>query len=229
MHKKVFAALAIFIMFALSPASCNLAGDIDELRDKAHTHSYAYTVTSTTYPAQSIQTCTCGKTIGVERDTEISDIGPGCGIIFYIASSGFAVTGAGSFTANYLEAAPANTATTLAWASISFNSTNITGTLTAIGTGKENTRLILATDANAPAAKACKDYSNNGKSDWFLPSKDELNEMYKARSHLGISSGYFWSSSQYNLNYAWLQDFFDGFRSDHNKPNDLFVRAIRAF
>jgi hypothetical protein len=71
-----------------------------------------------------------------------------------------------------------------------------------------------------------------GKSDWFLPSKDELNEMYKERTHLGISSGYFWSSSQYNHDVAWYQSLASGSRYYGSGKDDNSygcVRAVRAF
>jgi len=45
--------------------------------------------------------------------------------------------------------------------------------------------LILAIDANAPAAKACYEYNNGGKTDWFLPSLDELMELYIQRAAVG--------------------------------------------
>jgi len=51
---------------------------------------------------------------------------------------------------------------------------------TAIGTGKTNTTLIVGVmgDGNY-AAKLCRDLNLNGYKDWFLPSKDELNMLYK--------------------------------------------------
>jgi hypothetical protein len=192
-----------------------------------HVHNFTWTVTSDTYPAQSMATCTCGET-ETTRDTAVGDTGPGGGIIFYVSTEGFTVTGTGSFTAHYLEAAPANM-TTLAWASSGFTSRHIPGTETDIGTGKANTAIILATDANAPAAKACADYRGGGKDDWFLPSRDELNEMYIACSHLGISSGYFWFSSQYNNLNAWFQNFVNGTQDWRGKDNTYSVRAVRAF
>jgi len=201
----------------------------------AHVHSYVWTVTGTTYPAQSTGTCTgCGETI--TRNTEIGDVGPAGGIIFYVNASGFTVTGTGSFTAYYLEAASINQGTSLAWASSGYTETNIAGTGEAIGTGKANTAAILAIDANAPAAKACADYRGGGKSDWFLPSRYELYEMYIARSHLGISSEYFWSSSQYDDSYASHQNFGSGIQyyyyykyGNYRNGTAISVRAIRAF
>ena len=69
-----------------------------------------------------------------------------------------------------------------------------------------------------------------GKNDWFLPSKDELNEMYNAKTHLGISSGWFWSSSQYSYNTsAWSQYFGDDLQFGNGKDYGFTVRAIRAF
>jgi len=203
----------------------------------SHTHTYVYTVTSISYPAQSIQTCSCGDTTGTARNTIIGDTGPADGIIFYYSEEGFIVTGTDSFTAHYLEASPVNLGA-VAWASPEFIHTSYGGTGNwgdiktgdAIGTGRENTKLILATDANAPAAKSCKDYDRDGKNDWFLPSSYELNEMYKARTHLGISSGYIWSSSQYSLTSALGQRFDDGYAGSVGKFFNVHnVRAVRAF
>ena len=172
---------------------------------------------------------TGGNTGGNNGGTtyKIGDTGPGGGIVFYdkgSVSNGW----------RYLEAAPVNQGTSLKWASYFYESTYITGTESAIGTGKANTAAILAVDGNAPAAKACADYRGGGKSDWFLPSKDELNEMYQARSHLDIS-GLFWSSSQSNPNFfAWVQYFLngydgDGYQNNGSKNDGYDVRAIRAF
>ena len=203
---------------------------------------YVWTVTSTTYPAQSIQICpVCNATKGTARDTIIGDGGPGGGTVFYVADreDGITIQGytgeTGSFdeyTAYYLEATTSNNWRFIAWASSAYASTDITGTGTGIGTGRANTAAILAVDASAPAARACKNYTGGGKDDWFLPSKDELNEIYKA----GIrSSGYYWSSSQDSSNRAWYQNFESGFQFGSNKSTTYVgdviyvVFAVRAF
>jgi len=156
----------------------------------------------------------------------IGDTGPGGGIVFYRNPNGFTITETGE-TANYLEAAPVNQGTNLAWASSRYIAVQIAGT--GVGTGRANTNAILAVDVNAPAASACKNYNGGGKSDWFLPSRDELNAMYKAKNHLGISSGYFWSSSQYHTDNAWGQYFGSGGQGNFDKGFDYYVRAVRAF
>jgi hypothetical protein len=52
----------------------------------------------------------------------------------------------------------------------------------AIGIGYKNSLAIIAAGYSNPAtyaAKLSRDYSGGGKSDWYLPSKDELNQMCK--------------------------------------------------
>ena len=184
---------------------------------------------------------------------DIGDIGPGGGTIFYRSETGFTMTDNNS-TAHYLEAAPADMETMFAWASSSFSSHNLTGTETAIGTGRKNTAIILTVDYNAPAANACNDYENNGKTDWFLPSKDELNELYINKDIIGNLSGGYWnppfgepvlrtsyfsSSQAYIITEEWTYTepwtlFIDDDGNGHwqynvSKSNDLPTRAIRAF
>ncbi|MCL2230571.1 MAG: DUF1566 domain-containing protein [Treponema sp.] len=180
----------------------------------------------------------------------IGDTGPAGGIIFYVAPSGITIQGYGSsgdngyfatYIAYYLEAAPANASgSAMRWASatsllpnLSQNSSDTTDW--AIGRGRMNTAIIIAartfdTVANN-AAKAAAAYSNGGKDDWFLPSREELNQMTIQRSHVGITSGRFWSSSQGSGLYAWGQ-FLNGsgvWDNCHKISDNNNVRAIRAF
>jgi Protein of unknown function (DUF1566) len=100
-----------------------------------------------------------------------------------------------------------------------------------IGSGQVNTNAILAACSDpGTAAKACDTYENNGYSDWFLPSKDELNLMYPQRSFIpDMSSGTYWSSSQYDDNDAYAQDFSTGGQNHISKVGPGYVRAIRKF
>jgi hypothetical protein len=70
----------------------------------------------------------------------------------------------------------------------------------------------------------------NGYSDWYLPSKDELNKLYLNRASIGgfVNTGY-WSSSETSTTNAWLQSFFTGAQISNEKFYGNYVRAIRAF
>jgi hypothetical protein len=103
----------------------------------------------------------------------IGDTGPAGGLIFYLnpnyKSDGW----------KYLEAAPNdspgdNNNYFIPWNNGDFVKTGATET--AIGTGKANTQKIVDIQGNGSyAAKLCSDLTQGGYSDWFLPSKDELN------------------------------------------------------
>ena len=163
----------------------------------------------------------------------IGAAGPGGGKIIYHNHAGFNVTGLG--TCYYLEAAPSNH-DKIKWCNCTdSNLCNVTGaTGTAIGTGKANTAAIIAVHkddtASNNASKAAVAYTGGGKNDWFLPSKDESSEMYKARTHLGISSDWFWTSSQSDDSSAWNQDFDSGYQDEGgSRYSNYNVRVIRAF
>ena len=161
----------------------------------------------------------------------LGDTGPGGGIIFYRSNVGFTMTD-NDETCHYLEAAPADMPTTLTWASSSYANTSIADTGTAIGTGRMNTALILATDADAPAAKACTDYSSGGKTDWFLPSWYELTQLHINGIFIGnLGSARYWSSSQDSAISAFAQAPSEsgGVGTSNKTLSPSLVRAIRAF
>ena len=101
----------------------------------------------------------------------------------------------------------------------------------AIGDGAQNTRDIVAgcTDAGI-AAKRADDLVLGDHSDWFLPSNDELNQMYIQQTAIGgFSADYYWSSSEFDGSNAWIQDFNDGNQFYGNKNYAGYVRPVRAF
>ena len=119
--------------------------------------------------------------------------------------------------------------------------TNISGAQgTVIGTGAQNTIDIEAgcTTANI-AADRCANLSLNGYTDWFLPSKDELNQMYLNKSTINatatanggsvFATTYYWSSSEDGNQLALLQIFDSGIQDNSFKSYAFYVRAIRAF
>jgi uncharacterized repeat protein (TIGR02543 family) len=101
---------------------------------------------------------------------------------------------------------------------------------TAIGTGLQNTHDIIAGCSEASAAKVCHDLSLNGYADWYLPSKDELNQLYVNKTAIGGFNGvYYWSSSEVNASDAWDQNFNDGTQQYFSKFSGDYIRCIRAF
>ena len=164
------------------------------------------------------------KVAAVKTGFKFGEAGPAGGMIFYDKGS---VSGGW----RYLEAAPSDQSSGIQW----FNGNYIDiKTGTAVGSGKANTEAIIAAQGGGNyAAALCKELSINGFSDWFLPSKDELDLMYKNLKKAnsgGFGEGWLWSSSQYH-NYftAWTQRFSDGGQYSVSKVNKYAVRACRAF
>ena len=112
----------------------------------------------------------------------------------------------------------------------------IGGTGTAIGTGKSNTEKIVQVQGQGNyAAKICDNLTIGGYNDWYLPSKDELNELYKNHKTLGgfgydnINTAY-WSSSEFTITRAWNHSFYyTGSQFDIEKNQYRWVRCIRSF
>ena len=87
-------------------------------------------------------------------------------------------------------------------------------------------------NAEAMANDASKHDSNGAKfNDWRLPTKDELNLSYKQRGSIGgwSTSGFYWSSTEFNIGHAWKQVFYDGIQYSADKNSRDGVRAVRAF
>ena len=161
----------------------------------------------------------------------VGDTGPGGGIVFYDAGS---VQSWG----RYLEAAPFGDEVQRTWATGGNQSAAVSGADgTANGTGEQNTADIVAQSGNVAVTSAavyCSELVSGGQSDWFLPSKDELNLMYtnlrSASTPLGgFSSGYYWSSSESGGGSARYQQFLIGFQGDFSKNRTGYVRPVRAF
>jgi hypothetical protein len=102
---------------------------------------------------------------------------------------------------------------------------------TAIGTGNQNTIDIMAGCASGGiAARLCGDLVQGGYSDWYLPSKDELNALYINRVAIGgFANSEYWSSSEVDPYYAWIQNFNGGSQSNFLKVITRSARAIRSF
>ena len=67
--------------------------------------------------------------------------------------------------------------------------------------------------------------------DWRMPTNRELNLMYVNKSEVGgLTDAYYWSSTEYDVNGAWLQDFSNGNQYNASKSGiSSNVRAVRTF
>ena len=147
----------------------------------------------------------------------VGSIGPGGGIVVYDA-------GSLRWWGRYLEARPLKYGRGLVWSGIPTESLYKNDAIGVakrqrinakqIGMGLTNSRLIVEQSNGAPSAAG---YILNrvigGESDWYLPSKDELNVVYNLRAVRKIpqmDTGPYWTSTEAAVTYAWYQLFQDG-------------------
>jgi hypothetical protein len=153
----------------------------------------------------------------------IGDTGPAGGWIFYDK-------GSSSDGWRYLEAASSDQSTGAPWGCYGTLISGADGT--AVGTGEQNTIDIEAGCTTAgTAADICANFSLGGYSDWFLPSKDELDLMYENLTVAGVggvAGSDYWSSSEFNAYDAWGRDFIGGIIYAYKYYTGP-VRAVRAF
>tara|TARA_R110000737_G_scaffold183985_1_gene207462 strand:- start:257 stop:637 length:381 start_codon:yes stop_codon:yes gene_type:complete len=109
-----------------------------------------------------------------------------------------------------------------------------------IGTGAQNTLDVIGSCSwpDTPA-EICSVLSVNGYSDWFLPSKEELNEMFlnrvaitataQANGGNGFITYWYYSSTEHDIESAWALNFDSGNQTEYNKAISCYIRAVRAF
>ena len=234
--------------------------------DIGTTYTITYTVSGLTVATATV-TLTATSCDG-SFTCQVGDIGPGGGRIFYVAPTFFTQASAsGSMcktNCKYLEAAP--TSGTSAWGSTtdsqhiwSGNTNTAIGTTargTAVGTGYANTLAIVGqSSTSSRAATSSRAYRGpNNLSDWFLPSRDEFNQMCKwqkgitgsdltnlgtvctgSAMNTGIGAAGFtnawayWTSTERDATNAQYQYMSNGGQGWDAKTWNFYVRPIRAF
>lgn len=166
-------------------------------------HSAQAIGAATTTPVAPPPSCAEGGTCAV------GDIGPGGGYVFYAAATP-------QPWGQYIEAHPKPVAITLACAQ---NSPQVYTSTGAIGNGLADTKIIASTCTDSLAAKVLA-ATVGGKSDWFIPSKSELDALNGFfGSHADIKSKFtfgpaeLWSSTFTNYksangwHFVYIRDF----------------------
>lgn len=207
--------------------------------------------TGTAYPEEGSYSANWATILYAQwkRSYTVGDVGPTGGYIFYDK-------GSYSDGWRYLEAAPEgwlwlghDPGASFGYYRKSSGSANTTvGTDTSIGSGKANTQALVSVMGKKTfidssglrkslyAAKIASDYTMSVAgvtySDWFLPSKDELHQMYLnlyKQSKGGFSRTYYWSSSESGAEKAWMQYFSNEDPKDSGRNNEFLVRPVRSF
>ena len=222
--------LALIAVFIFSFAECSTSASTETAAAATTAFAEKTAEAETTEPSTAIPETTHSSVAG-NVDYNITDTGPAGGFIFFV-NPNYATDGW-----KYLEAAPGDfpgnkNDYNIQW----YNGSNVdTGaTATAIGTGMPNTQKIINIQGEGSyAAKICFDLTQGGYSDWFLPSKDELNLMYEnlyLKSFGSFKPDGYWSSSEGVAGLAWVQYFDNGLQDSFSKVFGLLrVRAMRAF
>jgi len=98
------------------------------------------------------------------------------------------------------------------------------------GLANSNAIVAQAGEGTTYAAGLARAYTSGGYTDWYLPSKDELNKLYINRVAIGGFTWYFyWSSTEYDSGWALGQNFANGAQVNCEKFSTSIVRAIRVF
>ena len=171
----------------------------------------------------------CSKDDDSKDTIAIGDFHAG-GVIFYLDGTG----------EHGLVCATMDQSTNAEWGCIGTAITEEANGDEAIGTGAQNTEHIeFECQTNGTAADWASSLTLNSFSDWFLPSKDELNQMYINRASINttaIANGgsafvtdIYWNSSQNNPMDSWTQRFSDGDQSTFQKDGVFHVRSVRSF
>jgi hypothetical protein len=244
-------------------------GGLPGISVSASSSGDAFTVSFTTPVALS---STVSKlTIETSKPYSVGGVGSAGGNIFYVSATGFNCGPLFTARCKYLEAAPKTWAAGVLdvkkqWATGTDSSGNAVADVSTIpnedsannssagfGLGYKNSIAIVNQGNGATTgAGAARAYVGGSKSDWYLPTVVELNQMCKWARGIawtsdqtvctggtintgigasGFLEGYYWSASEVAAGFATVQQFGPDVLRQGNtsKSNSNYVRPVRAF
>ena len=92
--------------------------------------------------------------------------------------------------------------------------------------GLANTKALVASPYDHPAAEFAAAARVGGFDDWYLPAIRECRSLSANVPEL-FESSYHWSSTQYSRFCAWMQHFDDGYQFGVGKTSTRRVRLVR--
>ncbi|MDT4813073.1 hypothetical protein FQZ97_460440 [compost metagenome] len=92
--------------------------------------------------------------------------------------------------------------------------------------GLANTRGLVESEHEHPAAQWAAGLEIEGHRDFYLPARRELRLCWVNVPEL-FEKGWHWSSTQFSPYDAWIQDFDDGAQYDGHKDDEGRARAVR--
>lgn len=103
--------------------------------------------------------------------------------------------------------------------------------------GKAQSAMLATTYTDTEAAQYCENMNYAGYTDWFLPSKMELDFIYRNKANItGLREdinnwqmNYYWSSTEYTTGNAWMFNSQVGSMVDIGKRYRVMVRCVRRF
>lgn len=154
------------------------------------------------------------------------------GVVVYVDATGWHGLVAAQTDENIVEQMP--------W-SLNYNYNALNASPDGLYAGYNNTNNIVFYNQQSGiyAAYYCYLKTTGGYTDWYLPSKYELNLLFENRAVIGgfHPTGHYWSSTSWPTwpeSKSWAQFFYDGgygngYQFDKDQTLDARVRAVRAF